>query len=344
MAEELRGGAVVRQYSYGHDLASQRQLISGSWLTSFYAYDGHGSVRQLTDSAGAVTDAYTYDAFGALIAQAGSTPNEYLYAGERLDPETGLYYLRARQMNPATGRFWSMDSYEGIPFDPPSLHKYLYANADPVNNIDPTGHFSLGELNVTLGNIAVVAANTFARLVPAFQHVALRFAYWVFANQAKIELGYYALSIAAHVGLQASTKLLLYNEEPVQLASGNPGQWVENKIGANATQYELIDDFTDGNITSVKTNQQSVERLINMIDKEANTLGNRKSDIQPMNSAPSSVKPIPMSSVRSRTLLVVIPETNAGFLRDPRLLQAVRQLQQSTRVVINVVPLRGWRK
>ena len=39
----------------------------GSWTASFYGYDGHGSVRMLTDTSGAVTATYTYDAFGILI-------------------------------------------------------------------------------------------------------------------------------------------------------------------------------------------------------------------------------------------------------------------------------------
>ncbi len=115
VVEEVRGGQVVRQYTYGSDLISQRQLVNSEWSVSYYSYDGHGSVRQLTDSAGSVTDAYTYDAFGILIASTGGTPNEYLYAGERRDPETGLDYLRARYMRPEAGRFLTMDEYEGAP-------------------------------------------------------------------------------------------------------------------------------------------------------------------------------------------------------------------------------------
>jgi hypothetical protein len=34
-----------------------------------------------------------------------------------------------------------MDSFEGIVFDPLSLHKYLYAGANPANNTDPSGQF-----------------------------------------------------------------------------------------------------------------------------------------------------------------------------------------------------------
>ena len=43
-------------------------------------------------------------------------------------------------MNPSTGTFISMDSYAGTIYDPVSLHKYLYANADPINNTDPSGY------------------------------------------------------------------------------------------------------------------------------------------------------------------------------------------------------------
>jgi RHS repeat-associated protein len=45
----------------------------------------------------------------------------------------------ARYYNPATGRFLSRDPEDGFPTDPASLHKYLYANGDPVNRIDPSG-------------------------------------------------------------------------------------------------------------------------------------------------------------------------------------------------------------
>jgi len=96
-------------------------------------------VRLLTDASGSVTDTYTYDAFGILIHQTGLTPNDYLYAGEQQDSSLGLDYLRARYLNPASGRFWSMDEYEGDSEDPRSLHKYLYVNANPVNFVDPSG-------------------------------------------------------------------------------------------------------------------------------------------------------------------------------------------------------------
>ena len=43
-------------------------------------------------------------------------------------------------MDPSTGTFTTMDTYQGSIFDPVSLHKYLYANANPVTYVDPSGY------------------------------------------------------------------------------------------------------------------------------------------------------------------------------------------------------------
>lgn len=87
----------------------------------------------------------------------------------------GLYYLRARYMNPATGTFISMDTYGGSVFDPVSLHKYLYANANPVSYTDPSGYFSLAEVAVTVAISTVLMSVTgavFGGLLEAFrQHL-----------------------------------------------------------------------------------------------------------------------------------------------------------------------------
>ena len=138
--DEIQNGAVTRTYSYSLELINERQTIAGALTTSFYGYDGHGSVRFLTDSTGAITDTYDYDAFGNLISQTGTTPNNYLFAGEQFDPVLGIYYNRARYYDQRQGRFWTIDTFEGDPQSPTSLHKYLYASADPVNRIDPSGH------------------------------------------------------------------------------------------------------------------------------------------------------------------------------------------------------------
>lgn len=131
-------------YTRGLELIS----LERTGATRYYVFDGHGSTRLLADETGAVTDTYTYDAFGNLTDKTGTTENSYLYCGEQFEGTTGLYYLRARYMNPQTGTFISMDSYQGSIYDPVSLHKYLYANANPVMFTDPSGYFSLAETSV----------------------------------------------------------------------------------------------------------------------------------------------------------------------------------------------------
>jgi len=79
------------------------------------------------------------------------------YRGEQYDPDLGLYYLRARYYNPATGRFLSRDPEDGKASDPASLHKYLYANGDPVNGVDRTGRADAYETAVLIVTVSIAA-------------------------------------------------------------------------------------------------------------------------------------------------------------------------------------------
>jgi len=177
VVDELVSGAVTRTYAYGLERISESQTLNATWTPSFYGYDGHGSVRQLTNLAGAVTDTYDYDAFGNLINSNGSTPNNYLFAGEQYDPALGLYYNRARYLNTATGRFWTADREEGASTEPLSLNRYLYTSGNPVNMVDPSGNDgelaeTIGTLPVaqTIATIAVFSAATACVAVGLIQH------------------------------------------------------------------------------------------------------------------------------------------------------------------------------
>ncbi len=146
LAELDHTGALITYYTRGAELIS----LSRPGEKRFYLYDGQGSTHVLADTDGQVTDTYLYDAFGNLLFRTGTTENDFLYTGEQFDANTGFYYLRARYMNPSTGTFTSMDPYAGTIFDPVSLHKYLYANANPVMNRDPSGEFTLLEMELTM--------------------------------------------------------------------------------------------------------------------------------------------------------------------------------------------------
>lgn len=141
--EEYQGSSLSKVYNYGADLISQ---VQPNVSTNYFVFDGHGSTRMLLDSGGAVENEFAYDAFGNLIASNEMPQTAYLYCGQQWDSDLGFYYNRARYLNPNTGRFWTMDTYDGDNEDPMSLHKYLYAADDPVNLDDPSGNASLAAL------------------------------------------------------------------------------------------------------------------------------------------------------------------------------------------------------
>jgi RHS repeat-associated protein len=183
VVEELTAGAVTRQYTYGLQRISENQPIENVWAANFYGYDGGGNVRTLTNTAGAITDTYSYDAFGNQLLHTGSTSNNYLYRGEQYDPDLGLYYLRARYYNPATGRFMSRDPENGYSNDPNSLHKYLYANGDPVNRIDATGR---GAVLQFLFTTAVISTPTEVGLVALVGGTAATVTTWAIAVEVAV--------------------------------------------------------------------------------------------------------------------------------------------------------------
>ena len=110
--------------------------------------------------------------------------------GERFDADDGLYQLRARYYDPAGGRFLSRDPFDGRPQSPVSLHRYLYANADPVNFNDPTGRETL--LNITLTQASAARSSSSIRVSATNQdvqcvHVLGTVGYTVMADQSPMD-------------------------------------------------------------------------------------------------------------------------------------------------------------
>jgi RHS repeat-associated protein len=132
---------LAKVYTYGLDLISQRDAASSTTL--YFGYDGLGSTRYLTTTNAALVNVFAYDAFGTLIASNAAPQTDYLFTGEQRDAHLGLYYLRARYLNPGMGRFWTRDAHPENKQEPISLHRYLYASANPINNSDPSGHENL---------------------------------------------------------------------------------------------------------------------------------------------------------------------------------------------------------
>jgi RHS repeat-associated protein len=80
------------------------------------------------------------DAFGNLITQAGSSESPFGFTGYQKDEDTGLYYANARYYDSSLGRFIKEDGSDGQINNPASLHRYLYANANPNSYVDLDGN------------------------------------------------------------------------------------------------------------------------------------------------------------------------------------------------------------
>lgn len=145
-----------------------RQQISGAKGTAALApaealipLAGHlNTTLAAIDTAGAVSESYLATAYGELEAE--SPLSRHQFTGEYLERDARLTYLRARWYQPSSGRFISLDPVWGRQGNPKTLSRYGYANNDPVHFTDPTGLYSLGELNASINIQLSVIQQSFA--------------------------------------------------------------------------------------------------------------------------------------------------------------------------------------
>jgi len=105
-----------------------------------YVHSDAQNGRALTNSYAQVGKWWDYDPWGVVRHESGGQDSLFDFAGEQRDDETGLVYLRARLYDPALGRFLSRDSWGGQDSSPQSWNRFSYAENDPIDFTDPSGH------------------------------------------------------------------------------------------------------------------------------------------------------------------------------------------------------------
>jgi RHS repeat-associated protein len=116
--------------------------------------DAVGSVVAVTDDAGSVAAAYTYEPYGSFrtnsINDQSLVGDALAFTGQYRDSITSMYDLRAREYDPATGRFMSPDplEYRGASL---IVANYVYTNDRPLVLIDPSGEDCSPEMITTIG-------------------------------------------------------------------------------------------------------------------------------------------------------------------------------------------------
>ena len=158
IAETNAIGNTLARYHYGATQLVSRTDAGSPTDHRHYLLDALQTPIGLLTQQGAVSARTRYDAWGAILAQQApsgivTTPdpegtNAELastdlqpigFTGYLKDTESGLYYAKARYYDPRIARFTTEDPERGDILQPPSLHRYLYAYANPGGYVDPDG-------------------------------------------------------------------------------------------------------------------------------------------------------------------------------------------------------------
>ena len=134
-AEYDGSGALVARYVHGLGLVAR---INTAGDPAYYAYDGSGHTRQLTDDSGAVANTYDYMPFGVSLQIDETVPNAFQYVGRFgvFSDSSLLYYMRARYYSPDIGQFVSDDPLV-VGGGDTNTRRYVWNN--PLSSTDPLG-------------------------------------------------------------------------------------------------------------------------------------------------------------------------------------------------------------
>ncbi|MGW2439666.1 RHS repeat-associated core domain-containing protein, partial [Streptomyces goshikiensis] len=99
-------------------------------------------VASLSEDGTTVSSSRAYDALGNVTASSGANPSLGYQSGWT-DPSTGEVNMASRWYQPGTGGFTSRDTWQLDPSPSAQANRYTYANASPMNGIDPSGHSAL---------------------------------------------------------------------------------------------------------------------------------------------------------------------------------------------------------
>lgn len=151
-----------KQVSYVSDGAGYWGQISkqgNSTDTDIWASDGHESVMAWLGNDG--SEHYQqYTPYGFSKLGDGQSGPSIGFNGQWCDPVTGWYHLGNgyRVYNPVLMVFHSPDSWS--PFTSGEINPYAYCLGDPINRIDPSGHFSLFGIQFTWRDLAIAVVGT----------------------------------------------------------------------------------------------------------------------------------------------------------------------------------------
>lgn len=165
-------GSACSKYIFA---GSQRVALKPVGASEVYYYqpDHLGSSNVVTNQAGTKLQELTYYPYGQTRTNTGSINVNHKYTSQELDGSTGLYFYNARYYDPVLGRFISPDTIVPNPRDPQDFNRYSYVNNNPLNYIDPTGHWKFRNFAKSYAIFeiqrAMIAGSVAAGITPGMQ-------------------------------------------------------------------------------------------------------------------------------------------------------------------------------
>lgn len=121
-------------YIHGSTPTPIAQIDQSTDDAIYFHSDILGSVRATTDESGATLGTQTFSEYGSVLTSSGSMGTAFGFTGNWTDEDTGLVHLRARDYDPTTGQFVTVD-----PALEDTRQPYAYAGNNPVQFTDHTG-------------------------------------------------------------------------------------------------------------------------------------------------------------------------------------------------------------
>nr|WP_240973931.1 DNRLRE domain-containing protein [Nonomuraea sp. FMUSA5-5] len=161
--DEEVAGKLTKSFQYspwGERLSQVKVNADNSEESSYYGYNPHTDVEQITKETGDTRATYGYTAYGKnddklftgidkpdpVDPTAKEEYNPYRFNAKRWDNSTGMYDMGFRDYNPGLNRFLNLDTYNGalddlsLGLDPWTSNRYAFTGGNPINIIELDGH------------------------------------------------------------------------------------------------------------------------------------------------------------------------------------------------------------
>jgi RHS repeat-associated protein len=242
--ERLSTGEVNRFFTDGEQHNGTARYLTRDHL---------GSIREVTDSMGAVVTRNEYDPYGRLTRIGGTEDSRFGFTGHYVHGPSGLALAQFRAYDSNLGRWLSEDPIRLMG----GSNLYAYVDANPTGRIDPlgedwrsaVGNFLVGVVGGAAGTVAVSAGIASGTIVGGGVAVA---AIGVGAYQATIVVQKVLIGIDPYTGRPLSS------EERVDVLAGMIGALVGGGMAGRGAEIEIGDNVRVapvGNRTGSKTGE-----------------------------------------------------------------------------------------